>query len=832
MPNLHLIYIYMSFRYGKVSLALVTSLLLYARPSSAQTPTPLWQPTPAPPARSGDAAQPGAGNWFTLDAPQLAARLASAPPETQPAAAVTLELPYPDGTLHRFALTKVPVMAPALAARYPQIQTYAGRGLDDSTASVRLETSPAGLHAQVLDLTSALSIEQDPGTANRYQSHADGRPAFTCRALPIPGRARRPTGGTPPAPPAPYGSQLRVLRLALATTGEYYRSPALGQNDPSTTMTSLVTLVSALNAVYERELAVRLELIGNNSLLIYADPATDPYTNSSPGTMTDESRASINAVVGSTNYDIGHVLGYLAGGYSGVAYMGVTCFDAYKGGGASTGATPGLMAAVVTHEIGHQLGSAHTFNGDKGNCSGGNRSVDLAYEPGAGNTIMSYNSRCSPDNVGAGIPYFHAGSLSAIITDLGSACGSFSATGNQPPGLTVPASNTYTIPRGTPFALAGSGTDPNGNALTYSWEELDLGDPTGLAGAATDASGPPLFRSFAPVASPARTFPNLTSLLANTASLGEILPQVARTLNFRLTARDNRTGVTGANVTLAVAAAGPFAVTVPGTAFTAAPGSTYALSWSVLGTDQAPVSCSAVQVLFSTDGGLTFPTVLLASTPNDGAQAVQLPNVNTTRGRFKIQALNNVFFAVNNANITLTGPLPVELTAFTAEAHGTTTRLAWHTASEKNNAGFAVEASTDGMAFRRLGWVAGQGSSTTPRSYQFDDAALATYPGPTAYYRLRQLDHNGPESLSPVRAVPVPASAGDRLRVWPNPATSTVTVTGVADGQSVQVLDLAGRVRLSATQAGSGALRLELAGLAPGLYMVRGNGSAVRLMVK
>ena len=821
----------MNFRYGKISLALV-SLLLSTQVGRAQTSTPLWQLAAAPAAlaaRNGNA-QKSPGNWFTLDAPQLAARLASAPLETRPTAAVTLELPYPDGTLHRFALTQVPVMAPALAARYPQIQTYAGHGLDEPTASVRLETSPAGLHAQVLNSNSGtLSIEAAPGLANRYQSHPDGLPEFDCRALLVPGRVRRPTGGTPPVPPAPYGSQLRVLRLALATTGEYYQNPTFGNNSPTTTTASLVTLVSALNAVYERELAVRLELIGNNNLLLYTDPATDPYTNSSPSTMIDESCTSINAVIGSANYDIGHVLGYRAGGYSGVAYVGVTCFDAYKGGGASTGASPGLMATVVTHEMGHQFGSEHTFNGDQGNCNG-NRSTTLSFEPGAGNTIMSYNSRCAPDNVGAGINYFHAGSLSAIVPSL--SCGTFTTTGNQPPILTVPPSNTYTIPLGTPFALAGSGTDPDGNVLAYSWEELDQGNPTGLAGAATDASGPPLFRSFAPVANPARTFPNMNSLLANTASLGEILPQVARTLNFRLTARDNYSGVTGANVTLTVASAGPFALTAPNTALTAAPGSTYTLTWNVLGTDQAPVSCPSVQVLFSTDGGLTFPTVLLASTPNDGTQAVQFPNVNTTKGRFKIQALNNVFFAVNNANLTLTGALPVELTAFTAEARGPAAHLAWHTASEKNNAGFAIEGSTDGTAFRHLGWVAGQGSSSTPRSYDFDDTALATYPGPTAYYRLRQLDHDGSESLSPVRAVPVPADVMGRLQVWPNPATGTVTVKGLAAGQPVQVLDLAGRVRLTATPAGGGTFQLGLASLAPGLYMVRGNGKAVRLMVK
>ncbi|GAB3849937.1 hypothetical protein GCM10028822_14570 [Hymenobacter terrigena] len=818
----------MDFRYGKVSFALVASLLLGARVGSAQTPAPLWQPAPAPAARNGNAAPKTAGSWFTLDATQLAARLASAPLETKPAAAVTLELPYPDGTLHRFALTQVPVMAPALAARYPQIQTYAGHGLDEPTASVRLETSPAGLHAQVLAPTSALSIEADPGTANRYQSHPDALPEFACQALKVPGRARRPTGGTPPVPPPPYGSQLRVLRLALAATGEYTQQ--LGGNSVATTLASMVTLVNSLNAVYERDLAVRLQLVGNTDQLIFTDAATDPYDNSDVVGLANGNQAVVDNAIGSGSYDLGHVLGYLAGGYSGIAYMDVTCYDPYKASGASTGSTAALMATVATHEIGHQLGSEHTFNGDQGNCGGGNRSPTLAFEPGAGNTIMSYDSRCAPDNVGPGINYFHAGSLSAIVPSL--ACGSFIATGNQPPSVSVPASDTYTIPLGTPFTLTGSGTDPNGDALTYSWEELDLGNASGLAGAATDASGPPLFRSFAPVASPSRTFPNLTSLLANTASLGEILPQVARTLNFRLTARDNHSGVAGGNVTLAVASAGPFAVTAPSAAFSATGGSSYTLTWSVLGTDQAPVNCANVQLLFSTDGGLTFPTVLLASTPNDGTQSVQLPDVSTTKGRFKIQALNNVFFAVNNANITLTGTLPVELTAFTAEARGTAAHLDWHTASEKNNAGFAVEVSTDGKTFRRLGWVPGQGSSSMPRSYQFDDAGLASYPAPTVYYRLRQLDNNGPESLSPVRAVAVTSGTAARLRVWPNPTAGTVTVAGLAAGQPVQVLDLTGRVRLTATQAGSGALQLGLAGLAPGLYVVRGNGTAVRLIVK
>lgn len=797
--------------------------------AGAQTAGPLWQPAPTPLARGGTSPEPG--RWFRLDAGQLATRLAAAPPESRPQEAVTLELPYPDGSLHRFAITHVPVLAPALAARFPEIQTYAGRGLDEPAASIRLETDPGGLHAQVLTAGGeALALTPDPAAPGRYHSRPEPIPAFDCRALAVPGRpVARPQSGEGAAPPAPYGSQLRTLRLALAATGEYVQ--ALGGGTVSGTLASMATLVNALNAIYERDLAMRLQLAANNNLLIYPDPATDPYDNANLSAMLDGNQAIVDAAIGSAAYDVGHVLGYRGGGYSGVAYVGVICNSTYKARGVSTGASAALMAAVVTHEIGHQLGSAHTFNGDQGSC-GGNRSATLAYEPGAGNTIMSYDSRCAPDNVGSGINFFHAGSITDIIPQL--ACAGTSASGNQPPSLTVPASNTYIIPVGTPFALSGSGTDPNGDVLTYSWEQLDLGNASGLAGAPTDASGPPLFRSFAPVASATRTFPSLANVLSGTVSTSEQLPQVARPLNFRLTARDNRGGVAGANVTLAVAAAGPFAVTAPNEAFTAAPGSSYALTWSVRGTDQAPVSCANVQVLFSNDGGLTFPTVLLASTPNDGAATVRLPAAATTQGRLKIQALNNVFFTINNANITLVGtPLPVELAAFRAEARGPVAHLTWTTASEKNNAGFEVESSADGRTFGRLGWVPGRGNSTAAHTYQFDDGTLATAPGPLVYYRLRQLDTDGTATFSPVRTVAVPTERLTQLQLWPNPARSTVAVGGGAPGQPVQLLDLAGRVLLSAVLPAQGPLLLTLpAGLAPGMYMVRSGSQSRRLAVE
>ena len=803
--------------------------LAFGGPAQAQTGAPLWQPVPAPDNAAGKG--PEAASWFRMDARQMLRLLAAAPPETRPAAAVVLPLPYPDGTLHRFALTQVPVLAPALAARYPDIQTYAGRALDDAdpTALVRLETTPAGTHATIMTTAGTWLVEADAAAPGRYRSFVQPRPPLDCQTVEPAGTGQKLLGGTPPAAPAPYGSQLRTLRLALATTGEYSQRFGGG---------TLATIVSGLNATYEREFAMRLELIPDNDRIVFLDAATDPYDATSPSTLLNGNVAALNNVAGLSTFDIGHVISPLSGtgnGYSGVAGVGVVCGSSRARAG-STASSVSLMTTVLRHEIGHQLGSGHTFNGDMGSCGGGNRSAALAYEPGAGNTIMSYSGQCSPDNVGSGIVFFHGASIGAIMPRL--TCGTTAATGNSIPVIASITPSTYTIPQGTPFALTASATDVNNDALTYSWEGLDRGiaPPYQLADAATDPNAPPLFRSLAPSSSGTRTFPQLPAILSgnNPLSNGEILPLVARPLNFRLTVRDNRAGgggVTSANVALTVADTGPFRVTAPAATFSARPLSTYTVTWDVASSDAAPISAPNVQILFSSDGGLNFNTVLLASTPNDGSEQVTLPNVQTTQGRLKIQPLNNVFFAINSANFTISGtPLPVELTSFTAEARGETAQLSWTTASEKNNAGFAIEASADGREFRRLGWVPGAGSSSAPRRYAFTDGALATRPGPTAYYRLRQTDTDGTESFSAVRAVAVPGSRAAQLVVWPNPTPGRVSVAGPAPGTAVQVLDLTGRVLLAAAMPAAGPLELPAA-LAPGVYVVRGSGQARRLVV-
>ncbi len=574
------------------------------------------------------------------------------------------EMPMPDGGSMHFRIWETPVMHPDLAAQYPDIKTYAGQGIDNPNASIRLDMTPKGFHAMVLSPEGSAWI--DPYCLDNtddyicyYKRDLPASVNFECESS---GARRGNNDDMHDIIPSDLyaqkvaGAQLRTYRLAVACTGEY---AATKGGTVAGAMAGIVTSVNRVDGVYETEVAIRMTLVANNSSIVYTNSSTDPYTNGSGGTMLGQNQTTCTNVIGSANYDIGHV--FSTGG-GGVAYLGCVCSSSNKAGGVTGSSNPvgdAFDIDYVAHEMGHQFGGNHTFNSATGSCSG-NRASSAAYEPGSGITIMAYAGICGADNLASNsIAYFHTYSFDEIVnfstTGNGNTCAATTASGNTPPNVTSQGAN-YIIPISTPFVLTGTATDADGDPLTYSWEEMDLGTAGALNVQSTTA---PQFRPFSPVASPSRTFPNLTSIINNTASVGEWLPNQARTLKFRLTARDNKMGGGGVmhpdvNVTLTVAAGGAFAVTAPNTAVSWAGGSSQAVTWSVNGSNGAPINCGNVKISLSTDGGNTFPTVLLASTSNDGTENITVPNIASTTARIKVEAVGNIFFDMSNVNFAIT----------------------------------------------------------------------------------------------------------------------------------------------------------------------------------
>jgi len=632
-------------------------------------PVKEWTHLPStPPDKAGAArwVQPLRGELFRLDNAVIGKKLAAvAPGEPFAAKGIgkEIELPMPDGTTARFAIVEAPVMAPELAAKFPEIKTYAGQGIDDPGATVRLDFSPSGFHAQVLSPRGAVYV--DPAyraDVNYYVSYykrdfSKASDDWKCLTE-GPGKTiSAPAGIT--VNKVQSGATLRTFRLAVACTGEY--AAFFGGTVPNA-MAAIVSAVNRVDGVYETELAVRLVLVANNNLIIYLNSATDPYDNTDGFTMLGQNQTTLDSVIGSANYDIGHVFSTGGGGIAqrpcvcqaGSKAMGVTGLPAPTG--------DAFWIDYVAHEMGHQFGGDHTFNSSAGSCSGGNRNAATAFEPGSGLTIMAYAGICPPDDLQPhSDPYFHAGSLDEIQTYLsgGGGCAVTSATGNTAP--TVSGGASYIIPASTPFVLTATGSDPNSDPLTYIWEEMDAGATAALTD--PDNGSMALFRNFPPTNNPVRYFPKLSSVLANTNWNQEKLPTTSRTMKFRVTARDNRVGgggVADSDITVtSVGTAGPFVVTSPNTAVSWS--GTRTVTWNVAGTASAPINASGVNIYLSTNGGLTFPFLLATNAPNNGSAVVVLPNLISSTARIMVQGSGNIFYDVSDVNfsVSLGGSVPL-----------------------------------------------------------------------------------------------------------------------------------------------------------------------------
>ena len=629
---------------------------------------------------------------YGLDQNSLKAVLAQAPMEFTDAAraenATILELPTPEGKLERFRIEESPILSPELAAQYPDWKTYQAYGIDDPTASARLGVNTNGFHATILSPKGTFQIDpyqlNDRGNYITYFKKDVGlERQFHCLLDEQVSKTESMSESFFAAPEFSHGTQIRVYRLAIAATGEY--TAVFGGQTAA--LAQVATTANRMNGVYRRDFAIGLQLVANNNLLVYTDAATDPYTNVINTAQLNANQTNIDTVIGSANYDVGHLF---ATSNNGLAQLSSICTSS-KARGASGQPTPfgdPFDVDYVAHEIGHQIGANHTFNAAN-NC--GSSPTGARMEAGSAVTIMGYAGICSSTaNVQRNsIDTFHVYNQTEAINFIngtGSTCGTL--TGNNAiPVVTAPAS--YTIPINTPFALTASATDANGDALTYSWEQNNAGGtgsfyPNDVDDDDTNLfTNRPLFRSYSPANSPTRTFPSMPyvlnsaneapvtfsgtsstgSVCAGTCITGEDLPSVARTMNFRVTVRDNKGGVADAGTTVNfVSTTAPFRVTTQNTASTWTGNTSQTVTWDVGGTNAAPVSTSNVKISMSADGGNTFPFVLHASTPNDGSETITVPNSATTFARIKIEAVGNVYFDINNVNFSVVaGPSAVRV---------------------------------------------------------------------------------------------------------------------------------------------------------------------------
>ncbi|MFT5621451.1 MAG: hypothetical protein ACI860_001906 [Chitinophagales bacterium] len=614
--------------------------------------------------------------YFQLELSAFQAKLWEAPLyNSQALSSVFIELPLPGGTTDNFMVFEAPIMEASLSAKFPNIKTFIFKSTSNQLRYGRADFTRKGFHLMLFSPEGSLFIDPYSSSSNKnyisyYKKnfHTD-KPLPNClsednddfiiedastgvnqQSMEELKSAKDSNGGT-----------LRIYRIAVSTTSAYTQFH--GGTVPDG-LAAVVTSINRVNGVFEREFAVRLVLVADNDLIIYTDPNTDPFINQqsgqvvSAGQKLDINQTTVNNAIGSNNYDVGHVIGRSGSGLAGYA---VVCRNRKAEG------TTGINNPIgdpfdidyLAHELGHQFAGSHTFNSNSGSCSGNNLSAASAYEPGSATTIMGYAGICSPQNIqNNSDDYFHTRTFDQVLAYTtqfqGDNCPVKTITGNNIPTIQILTPTNQTIPKSTPFELQALSNDIDGDAITYCWEQFDLGpsgDPNSPSGNA------PLFRSFQPTINPIRTFPQWNDIVNNDQTMGEILPDYGRGMTFRVTIRDNVPGGGAVNyddIDVDVTnTAGPFLVTAPNTNVTWTAGDSYNVEWDVANTNQNPVSCNTVNILLSTDGGYTYPVILISGVPNNGVAAVTAPFALSSLARVRVEAADNIFFDISNENFEI-----------------------------------------------------------------------------------------------------------------------------------------------------------------------------------
>lgn len=610
--------------------------------------------------------------------------------------ATIISLPNAEGNIEQFEVYEASNFEADLQAQFPEIRAFSGKGITDKYATLKLSISPQGIQTMVFRADKPNEFiepySEDHSIYAVFKSQRRrGENTWTCSTpdadmaisldKTVANTARSSAG------------QLKTMRLAQSCNAEYSNYfGATSAAQVNLVLAAFNNTLTRCNGVYEKDLALHLNLVASSTNVIYYVPASDPYTTM--GNWNTQLQIALNTTltgVGTTlaannaAYDIGHMFG-ASGGGGNAGCIGCVCVN---GTAAGTGGTKGRGITspgdgipqgdnfdidYVVHEIGHQLGGNHTF-------SNGNEGSGVNKEVGSGVTIMGYAGITTEDVAPHSIDIYHEASIAQIQANLATkACPVTTSLAGTNATPVVAAVSNYTIPKSTPFVLTGSATDANaGDALTYCWEQNDDGgSSTGAASSAgINKTVGPNFISWPPTSSPSRYFPKIESIIANSATtsevggdagmLSEALSAVARTLNFRLTVRDNapysstapikvgQTQFTDMTVTVN-GVAGPFVVNAPNTAVSWTAGTNQTVTWDVAGTTGNNINAAYVDVFLSTDGGFTYPIQLANKVPNNGSTIVTVPNNVGNTNRIMVKGFQHVFFDISNTNFTIAAP--------------------------------------------------------------------------------------------------------------------------------------------------------------------------------
>jgi len=593
-----------------------------------------------------------------------------------------ISFPNENGKLEQFKVYEAPLLSPELALQFPNIKTYVGFSIENPGTRVRFSVTPQGVQSMVssIDKPSTFLVPLNRTGNNQYiaynkQSRANSVREFECST---PNEVVKSNSENGTTNRDANDQLLRRFRIAISTTGEYtnfWNDGNAGNGDAQAdALAQVVSTLNRNNEIFEVDMAITFQLVSGINI-IFPNAATDPY-NGSPNAQL---QTTLTSVIGEANYDIGHLFMY-AGNNGNAGCIGCVCVDGSKGRGFSAHTfldndggpymSDFFDIDYVPHEIGHQMGANHTF-------ATNNEGAGVNAEPGSGTTIMGYAGITGGNDVqNHSDAYWHYHSIRQILNNLvNRTCWTSTPITNSPP--VAEAGSNYTIPRGTAFVLRGSATDPNaGDILTYCWEQIDSGVSTNTTFGPNLATGP-VWRSRMPSLSPNRYMPIFSRVLAGqltqtnptiTAnnSSWETVSNVARTLNFGLTVRD-RSEANGVGQspqtsfdTMLVTVngtAGPFTVTSQNSNVLWNVGTSQTVTWNVAGTDIAPVSTPTVNILLSTNGGLTFPFTLATNVPNNGSRTITVPVIggDTTQARLIVEGNNNIFYAVNTTNFSIQG---------------------------------------------------------------------------------------------------------------------------------------------------------------------------------